>query len=36
MRTMLESAFIAVAIIFAIILVIGGLFSAFGRKWKEL
>jgi hypothetical protein len=33
---MLESSFIAFAIIFAIILVLGGLFSRFGRKWNEL
>jgi hypothetical protein len=36
MRTMLESGFIAFAIICAIILVLGGLFSAFGSKWNEL
>ena len=33
---MLESGFIAFAIVFAIVLVLGGLFSAFGRKWNEL
>ncbi len=33
---MLESGFVAFAIIFAIVLVLGGIFSRLGRKWNEL
>lgn len=33
---MLEDGFIAFAIVVAIMLVLGGLISQFGRNWKQL
>ena len=33
---MLESLFVGFAIIVALVIVLGGLFSRFGRKWNEL
>ena len=33
---MLESCIVALAIIVAAVIVLGGLFSRFGRKWNEL
>jgi hypothetical protein len=33
---MLEDGFIAFAIVVAIMLVLGGLFSRFGRNWNQL
>jgi hypothetical protein len=33
---MLESGFVAFAIIVALVIVLGGLFSRYGREWNEL
>ena len=33
---MFESFFVGFAIIFALVIVLGSLFSRFGRKWNEL